>query len=368
VQSRHDEFLRTRRFASLDGLRFLAIVPVIWHHSTPRPLDGIWGKGPLGVHLFFAISGFLITTLLLRERASEGGLGLGGFYARRALRIFPLYYLTLGLYALRAWLFLPDSARRAHFFASLPYYATYTGNWFVDYGVSHPVIFGFSWSLATEEQFYLVWPWLLLLSRGWRLPLIVLVALLGIDFAAEHGMLASVLGSGAPLAIVTSISAPICLGSLLALGLHHRRSADALALLLARRASAPLALFVLIVLIALDAPLLSIHLAMTALVGAVCVRPDHGLARPLELRAVSYVGLVSYGLYLFHVSAITLVKTLLPGAGAFWVFVSASAVSLAMAAASFRWLERPFLRLKDRFGVRQEPAVEPQAIGQYAAS
>src|SRR5678816_1344035 len=93
--SRYRAYLGLERFPSLDGLRALSIVPVIWHHSTPRQLEGVLGKGPLGVHLFFAISGFLITTLLLRERRATGAISIAGFYARRSLRIFPLYYAVL---------------------------------------------------------------------------------------------------------------------------------------------------------------------------------------------------------------------------------------------------------------------------------
>src|SRR5262249_26794488 len=137
--------------------RCLAIVPVIWHHSTPRPLTGFWGRGPLGVHLFFAISGFLITTLLIRERRSTGNISLGGFYLRRSLRIFPLYYAVLGLYVARALVMLPSSPMRAHFLGNVAFFATYTANWFVDFDVPHPVIFGFAWSLCTEEQFYAFW-------------------------------------------------------------------------------------------------------------------------------------------------------------------------------------------------------------------
>jgi peptidoglycan/LPS O-acetylase OafA/YrhL len=94
-------FRKTGYFPSLDGLRCLAIVPVVWHHSTPYPYAGLLGRGPLGVDLFFAISGFLITTLLLRERDQAAGVSVRRFYVRRAARIFPLYYAVLGLTALR---------------------------------------------------------------------------------------------------------------------------------------------------------------------------------------------------------------------------------------------------------------------------
>ena len=92
----HAAFLARRNFRSLDGLRCLAIVTVVWHHAhggyaaLPATRHGF-----LGVDLFFVISGFLITTLLLRERARTGAISLKNFYARRTLRIFPLYYFVL---------------------------------------------------------------------------------------------------------------------------------------------------------------------------------------------------------------------------------------------------------------------------------
>ena len=141
----HGRYLATTRFPSLDGLRCLAIVPVFWHHCTTGPLAGILGRGPLGVDLFFAISGFLITTLLLRERDATGRVAAGAFYARRALRIFPLYYGVLLLYAVNAGFFMPHGEQRAHFLRSLPFFATYTTNWFVDFAVAHPVSFAFAW-------------------------------------------------------------------------------------------------------------------------------------------------------------------------------------------------------------------------------
>src|ERR1019366_2756754 len=168
VISKYDPYLGTSRFPSLDGLRCLAVLPVVWHHATPAPPSGLLGRGPLGVDLFFAISGFLITTLLLRERRAHGAVSVGRFYARRALRIFPAYYVVLGLTALR-WLGMPASATRDHFLHNLPFWATYTSNWFVDFAPGHPVVFAFAWSLATEEQFYAVWPWLAKAPR-WLMP------------------------------------------------------------------------------------------------------------------------------------------------------------------------------------------------------
>jgi peptidoglycan/LPS O-acetylase OafA/YrhL len=92
----HAAFRANNRFGSLDGLRALSVVAVIWHHSGGGMVASEWAQhGHHGVTLFFAISGFLITTLLLRERDRHGAIDLRAFYVRRALRIFPLYYAVL---------------------------------------------------------------------------------------------------------------------------------------------------------------------------------------------------------------------------------------------------------------------------------
>lgn len=155
----HERFRSTRFFASLDGLRCLSILAVIWHHTAGHSFDlALSRRGHHGVTLFFAISGFLITTLLLREKQRLGDISLRKFYMRRSLRIFPLYYTVLLIYiALVAAMERGTHAGR-EFWGNLPAYATYTSNWFVDLK-GERVIFYFAWSLATEEQFYLVWPW-----------------------------------------------------------------------------------------------------------------------------------------------------------------------------------------------------------------
>ncbi|HEY1534340.1 MAG TPA: acyltransferase [Polyangiaceae bacterium] len=352
TETAHSNYLATRHFAALDGLRCLSIVPVVWHHSTPRPLPGLFGKGPAGVDLFFCISGFLITTLLLREKARTGQIALSGFYARRALRILPLYYAVLLSYVVFATLLPASSAQRAHFFRTLPYYASFTANWFADFGVAYPILFSFAWSLCVEEQFYAFWPWLV---RWLSKPgaLLAMLALLSCDAAGERGLLSALLPAGSlALRIVTSFAAPIGLGAVLALVLDARRGFAALALVLGWAWSAPLALAVSIALLAWpSAPLLGFQLALTALVGACVIREDHGLARPLQARAVSYVGRVSYGLYLLNLTAIGLVRRAFPDHAGSSVFVFALSLPLALglAALSHRYLEAPFLRQRARF-------------------
>lgn len=155
-----DKFRAQTRFGSLDGLRCFAILAVIWHHGAGLGSTGFASQGYYGVPLFFAISGFLITTLLLRERSEAGSISLRKFYARRALRIFPLYYAVLGLYAVLLWL-RPSLDGTEEFFRKLPLFAVYLTNWINTPGMK----FGFGWSLAVEEQFYATWPVLLASSR-----------------------------------------------------------------------------------------------------------------------------------------------------------------------------------------------------------
>jgi peptidoglycan/LPS O-acetylase OafA/YrhL len=354
------------RFASLDGLRCLAIVPVIWHHATPHPLDGVLGRGPLGVDLFFVISGFLITTLLLREQERTGTVALGAFYLRRSLRIFPLYYAVLGAFVLHALLVREHGPVRDHFLRSVPTYATYTSNWFTDFEVPHAVVFSFAWSLATEEQFYLVWPWVIVAAgalgrrrqgdqrqgAALALPALFMVTLVLLDQATERGWLAAVVPLGAlATRMLRSISTPIGLGALLALGLRWPRTRAALTAILGRRASAPLA-FGGLALIAIEGwPLLHAHLAMIALVGACVIRPDHGLRGPLELRPIAHVGVVSYGLYLVNVPVIVATRRALGPANesTLLVFGVGLAASVAVATLTYHLLEAPFFRLRDRF-------------------
>ena len=307
------------------------MVPVVWHHATPWPPTGLLGRGPLGVDLFFAISGYLITTLLLRERRADGVVAVGRFYARRALRIFPAYYLVLGLTTIRALTWMPAGPVRDHFLRSLPYWATYTGNWFVDFDVGHPVVFAFAWSLATEEQFYAVWPWLARAPR-WVMPVTALALL-----AAIQGTRLGWIGADGPALarrVIASLAAPICAGALVAWALDTRRGFALLRPILGMRASSPAALLLLAMLVVNGrAPPIAIAVSMSLLVATCAARRDHGLRACLEARPLLFVGTISYELYLVHVAAITAVKRVAPAhaGNAPLVFACGLALALPMA-------------------------------------
>jgi peptidoglycan/LPS O-acetylase OafA/YrhL len=354
--SAHAHYLAQRHFGSLDGLRGLSVLAVIWHHATPFPLPGIWGKGPAGVDLFFCISGFLITTLLVREKARTGDIALGAFYLRRALRIFPLYYAVLLSYVAFAICLSAPLPQRAHFLRTLPLYASFTANWFADFGVSHPVLFSFAWSLCIEEQFYAFWPWIVR-AYSTRGAGVVMCALAVIDGCVERSAI-----GGSAARILTSFALPIGLGALLALLLNERRAFDLLSRWLAKAWSAPLALSAVFALLLWPAaPRAAFQASLALLVGTCVVVEEHGLSLLLRARAISYVGAVSYGLYLLNSTAIGLVRRAFPAhaAASGFVFFASLPLALALAALSHRYLEAPFLRLREYFPRPAERANVP---------
>ncbi len=350
----HQDFLAQKFFPSLDGLRGVSILAVAWFHAGGHRA-GILGQGHLGVHLFFAISGFLITTLMLRERDRTGAISLRNFYVRRTLRIFPAYYATVLLYVTLVAAIEPNSPAGAQFWSNLPSFLTYTSNWFVDLASGPRVIFYFAWSLATEEQFYAMWPWVVRFSRRWYQPVLVMLGLLAVGEIARFGIPPRAM-MGQPLLtrVLGSIASPICLGCVLA-SLLHRESGYRVALVVAGRAwSAPLATALLLATLVVDGmPLLVISLAMTYLVATVVIRSDHSMRAAFDGKALTYVGKISYGLYLYHMLAINIMRRfVVPSQGPVLVFLLALPLAVAIATVSYRYFEFPLQRLKHRFEVR----------------
>ena len=349
VTASHQEYLARRTFGSLDGLRALSILAVLFHHTGGSTSQGAWNRGHLGVDLFFVISGFLIVTLLLRERAHTGTISLRAFYARRSLRILPLYYaVLLGTFVLTLG---SDSTGARTYREGLPWALLYLTNWHVVQGM-----LSITWSLAAEEQFYLAWP--LLQKHGGRVVIPILMVLLATCIALQVAHAAAGMPTGLPDFLQQASFTPILLGVGLAHLLHHQPS-HALALrVLGPRAAAPLCLALLATCMLWPAddidgvPRLLVHLAMAVLVTSCVVREDHGLAGVLRMRPLAMVGVLSYGIYLLHGFAMHLSATLLqpPSRGlAPLHFAFSTALSIAIAWVSYRWFESPFLRIKQRF-------------------
>jgi peptidoglycan/LPS O-acetylase OafA/YrhL len=367
LRAAHQDFLRTRFFGGLDGLRALSIVAVILYH-TAQVHQGVVGRLYLGVSLFFAISGFLITTLLLRERESTGTVSLAGFYARRSLRIFPLYYAVVGVCVLRVALTETDLLVRAEFFQNLPAFLTYTSNWFVPLRPEGRVIFYFAWSLATEEQFYLLWPWVMRYARGAG-AVVLMGGLLGVALVVPWAAGARYLDSNLLwVRILASFSVPICMGCLAAHLAHWERGFGGLYRVLGQGWSAPVVMGLMVGVVCWEgAPHALSALVLTAMVVSICLRPRTPLSPVLEHPWVRYVGTVSYGMYLMHMLALKAVRKAVPESvvaaleaqlGGWAVvgvyFLLGTALSVLLAGLSFRHFESRFLELKKRFDWRQE--------------
>lgn len=334
-------------------------------------------NGWFGVDIFFTISGFLITTLLLRERDQYGIISLRRFYIRRVLRIFPIYYATLALYVASVLLIERHTREGAAFFRALPGFATFTYTWMsLPPGAPMPH-FNFAWSLCTEEQFYLLWPFALtLLRRPWHIVLMFI--LLGTGIAFQAGWVGAPAGStpSLPLRMAMSISPAICVGALLAVLLHHPPGFDAARRLLGHRWSAPAALLLLALILASTErlgnavwrPLACV--ALPLLIGSCTIREDNGLARVLRWPLLVHIGVLSYGMYLFNTLCVKGVRPAMTRLGLghpVLVFGVVTALAALIAWISYRYFESRFLALKERFA-RLRPLPHSPDVGVASAA
>jgi peptidoglycan/LPS O-acetylase OafA/YrhL len=348
------------RLPGLDGVRALAVVGVVWHHAGPGGAAlpslpfALNLNGFLGVDLFFVLSGLLITGLLLREHARSGRISLTKFYMRRSLRIFPLYYAVLALLTLYfAGAAASGSSQRSLFLHDLPWLLTYTSNW-----VPIRELMGITWSLSTEEQFYLAWPPLLAwLGRRALWPLLIFLSLnQALNLGLLNGLWPALDHARHELAILQATFTPILLGVLLAFALDSPPQRAALQRLTAGPAGAAW-LLLLAVLACWPGdiqgwPRLAFHVVATVSLAGIVLHPSSRVVSVLEWKPLAFVGMVSYGIYLLHMLVLDVAQRALsrwhvdlPGA----LFMACFIGTVALAALSYRFFERPLLRLKDRW-------------------
>lgn len=335
----------------LDGLRAVAVACVLVFHFIPG-VDRYAALGSMGVRLFFVISGFLITGILLTWRGRPLAVALKTFYLRRALRIFPLFY-----FALAAAAAINIGPVRETFAWHLTYlsnvYFYLRGDWHGS--VSH------LWSLAVEEQFYLVWPWLILCApeRWLRPAMLAMVAVAPLSRLLFPNAMDSVLP--------TSCLDALGMGALIAMAAPHTVAPDKggpdgvggvgrvagvgvigavlVTITLAMRYAEVVGQYQIV---GLDfgGSLFSAWLVASAASGF-----TGAAGRILSLAPIIAVGRISYGLYVYHGFTPYLLGRYVPGFVTMPVPVRVALlviVTALIALASWRWLEQPFLRLKDR--------------------
>ena len=357
--SDHQSYLRLRHFAGLDGLRAVAIIAVVWHHSPHPTFLPMFLRGFVGVDLFFVLSGFLISTLLIREKAKNGRISLKDFWMRRILRLVPAYYLMLFSLLGAYLIFKPGDPDTQTFVEGFHIYALYLSNWF-EPGANNLSI---TWSLATEEQFYLIWP----LIESFAAPIAMLVvwaAALVVNQLINFGLLdpaiASVFGINAAHhpEILQSTFTPILLGVALA-HLLNRQTSFLLAEKIAGFRGAPLA-FAALLLVLLNIPAsdisgtirFAIHLAMALWIASIILQPAANITKFLDWRPVALVGGVSYGMYLYHMWCIHIANAIIGRLGLPYLyleFLLALAGTVLVSAISFYVFEKRFLALRKKF-------------------
>ena len=348
----------------LDGLRAIAVLLVVWAHWAPQPYTSIAGTdlGFVGVQLFFVLSGFLITGILVNVHQNvccpaDRWLALCRFYARRALRIFPLYYLILLLVVLLGV---------SPFRETWPWHAAYLSNFNFWLTGSHLNVHGgHLWSLSVEEQFYLLWPFILFVRRKLHVPLILSVICIAPAFRAVIPYFSWGVCPQAAGWLTPSVLDSLGTGGLLAcLERQNRDLARRVACLMLVLAAA--GLFSVFLFGCLGFLKQSFCACAFGWIIWQCSRGFGGcFGRWLQCRPMVYIGSISYGIYLIHGFALPFwywclysaplpfyrvfarlhIPASTPQVGWFTV-IGMAVITVGAASLSFRFFEKPIMSLK----------------------
>ena len=346
----------------LDGLRTLAVVLVLGYHVVRTEEIPVLSGAFIGVDVFFVLSGFLITTLLLREHASSGRIDLRRFYVRRLWRLYPALVLVsvvaAAAFTVRPSLFGLDAGSPVESLVALAYGMSWWSGLELTGG---PYLLGLTWSLSVEEHFYLLWPLLLiaLLRRGAGLRSVVLVAVLANAWPAVLWL------TGADpdrlYYLPDSRFAQLLTGCALAAMLVARDDAGRLTGGLARWApafSGPAAALALagtaVVVVVGDryaawywvGGMQAVGVASAVVIGHLVLHGEGRLAAQLGRPWAAQIGVWSYGIYLWHLPLIRLARPVL--GETLLVTVAAALLAVPVAAASYAWVEQPLLRSRAR--------------------
>jgi len=375
-----------RYMPGLDGLRAIAVLAVIAFHEQFSWAPG----GLLGVGVFFTLSGYLITDLLLSKWLATGSASLGNFWARRARRLLPALFVMLAV--VTAWVTLLDRARLGNLRGAVAAAATYSSNWYlIVQGQSYfsrfapPQPLDHLWSLAVEEQFYLIWPWLLLaglffLRRRRTARAVRWLAVPTIVLAAGSAALMWALYHPAvdPTRVYEGTDTRACgllIGAALAM-VWSSRTASRSGTTVGRILDIPAVLGLAAIAVMIwrvgqystflyHGGLTLLGLATAAVVAAAAC-PGSLVGAALSWRPLRWIGVRSYGIYLWHYPVIVLTTP----AGATEDLPRASwqiAASIGLAALSWKFVEEPVRhgalgRAVNRIRTRQLAGIGPKRL------
>jgi peptidoglycan/LPS O-acetylase OafA/YrhL len=359
---------------SLDGIRGIAVCLVAAFHF------GLFPAGWVGVQIFFVLSGYLITSILLKEKDAPLPSYLVRFYWRRSLRIFPLYFLFLGIIAATFYV----AGEPVAFARDWPFLATYTTNFARLRDADVGPQFIHLWSLAVEEQFYLVWPLVVYCLPTLAFKRLVVAILVAAPIARALLYVAlrdhdqewigrniyclpisqlDAFASGAAITIwrLHDIRSPsrwfcaalaltgLCGGAVIA----HQHFAYKAAI----KGSFGYAMYLLPDYGFVWGYSLLNVLSVTIIVAA--LQSDLLITKVLQFKPIVRMGQISYGVYVYHLPLLLALSMI--GLAKLWLFVTWVAATAIVSELSFRLLETPFLRLKDFFLIHRVPQASPIA-------
>lgn len=332
----------------VDGLRAVAVIPVILYHAGFEWFSG----GFVGVDVFFVISGYLITSLILSELAA-GSFRLAHFYERRARRILPALFCvtTVTIPFAVMWLSPGDLAAFARSLVAVSLFSSNLLFWresgyFDTAAELKPLIH--TWSLAVEEQYYILFPLLLMLAfRAGRRTMLSLLGLIGVvSLGAAHW--AAYAAPSAAFYLLPTRAWELLVGSFVAIG-SRRQAGPETVPAVSQLASLSGLTMILVAILAFDegTPFPSLYALLPVVGTAVVIRfaqPGTLVFRVLSSRVAVTIGLMSYSLYLWHQPLLTFAKHLVSLEPPAWLMASLAAATFPLSWLTWRFVETPFRR------------------------
>lgn len=352
-----NSYFKINYISELDGLRGAAILAVMIFHAGAPFLRG----GFIGVDVFFVLSGFLITSLLISEFDRYGSVSLKNFYIRRALRLAPALISLLIVFCLASFAVLDEEKANSNYKDALISLA-YLSNWARAFSMHPPDFLGHTWSLSIEEQFYIVWPIILLMllraseKRHHVVAIAAAIALLSWAFriylsinATPPERLYNGLDTRADALMVGCT-----LGVMLSSGLVSENAKNMLQKLLV--VIAPLSVACLIAFSTLvhwrDPNMyyfgfFIVEILTAVLVLDILMNPQSIIRKLLAMRWLVWVGSISYGLYLWHYPIYRTMSAL--GFHGLTIISVGSFITFIVATLSYYVMEKPILTFKKHF-------------------